>query len=183
MSDFMNVIKERRSVRKYTDEPVPEEMVEQILESVQWAQSWTNNQCWEIVRVEDETLRQELQETMSKGNPATKGIVNAPLLLAVCGKLGSSGYYKEMAATKFGDWFMFDLGIATQNICLTAHSLGLGAVVAGLFDHDKAKEHLKLPEGYEVVTLIPIGFPAKTPSAPKRKEISEFTHLNTFGSK
>lgn len=78
---------------------------------------------------------------------------------------------------------MLDLGIVTQNICLTAHALGLGAVVAGLFDHDRAKEILKLPENCEVVTMIPIGFPAKNPSAPKRREISDFTHLNTFGNK
>jgi len=75
---------------------------------------------------------------------------------------------------------MFDLGIACQNICLTAHSLGLGTVMVGLFDHDKAGKLLNVPLGYELVLLIPLGYPAKQSSAPKRREISEFTHNDTF---
>jgi nitroreductase len=75
---------------------------------------------------------------------------------------------------------MFDLGLATQNLCLTAHELGLGTVIVGLLDHDKAKSVLHVPDTHEVVVLIPLGYPAKSPSAPKRKEISEFTHYETF---
>jgi len=75
---------------------------------------------------------------------------------------------------------MFDLGIATQNLCLTAHNLNLGTVIVGLFDHDKAKDILKVPEGYEVVALVPLGYPAKEASAPPRKEIAELVHYNTF---
>jgi nitroreductase len=75
---------------------------------------------------------------------------------------------------------MYDLGIATQSLCLAAHDLGLGTVIAGLFDHDKAKEILGVPDGYEVVSLIPLGYPAKTPSSPKRREVEEFTHYDTF---
>ncbi len=75
---------------------------------------------------------------------------------------------------------MFDLGIATQNICLTAHSMDLGTVIVGLFDHDKLNSVLKVPQGYEAVALIPMGYPAKTPKAPKRREISEFRHDEVF---
>jgi len=75
---------------------------------------------------------------------------------------------------------MFDLGIAAQSICLTAHSLGLGTVIVGIFNHDKAREILNVPDGYEVMTLIPLGFPAKISSAPKRREISEFAHYDKF---
>jgi len=63
---------------------------------------------------------------------------------------------------------------------LTSHSLGLRTVMVGLFDHDKAKEILKVPQGYELVLLIPLGFPAKISSAPNRREISEFTHHDIF---
>jgi len=75
---------------------------------------------------------------------------------------------------------MFDLGIATQTICLTAHDLGLGTVVVGLFDHDKAKEAVEVPEGYELAALIPLGYAAKGSAAPKRQEINEFTHYERF---
>jgi nitroreductase len=78
--------------------------------------------------------------------------------------------------TKFGDWMLFDLGIACQSLCLAAHRLGLGSVVVGLFDHDRARQVLLLPEPMEIVALVPLGYPAKRSEAPKRREIAEFTH-------
>jgi nitroreductase len=181
MADFMEIIRERRSMRKYEDKQVPENLLNQVLEAVKWAPSWSNTQCWEVVVVKDKSVKEKLQATFPpKGNPATKAITAAPVVLGICGKLNTSGYYKNIVTTKFGDWFMFDLGLATQNICLTAHALGLATVIAGLFDHDKAKAALKVPDGYELVTLIPLGYPAKTSSPPKRREVNEFTHYDTF---
>ncbi len=180
MNEFMEIMKNRRSIRKFEDKEVEDEKLKQILEAVQWSQSWANTQCWEVVVIRDQDVKDQLQETMVKGNPATNAIVQAPILLALCAKLQSSGYYKEQVTTKFGDWFMFDMGLATQNICLTAHSLGLGSVVVGLFDHDKAKQVLQVPEGYELVTIIPLGYPAKTPKTPERRSIEDFTHYERF---
>jgi nitroreductase len=180
MTDFMEIIKGRRSVRKYEDKAVPEAMLNQILDSVKWAPSWANTQCWEVIVIKDPALKEKVQGIIGPKNPATKAIVAAPVLLALCGKRDTSGYYNNQATTKFGDWLMFDLGLATQNICLTAHQLGLGTVIVGLFDHNKAMEILNVPEGYELVTLIPLGYPAKISSPPKRKEISEFVHYEKF---
>jgi len=180
MSDFMKILKERRSVRKYEDRQIPEDVLNTIYESVQWSPSWANSQCWEIVNVKDETLRKKLQETMSAGNPSTKAIVNAPVLLAICGKKGVSGFYDGKVSTKLGEWMMFDLGIATQSLCLCAKAHGIGSVVVGLYDIDKAAEVIKLPEGYELVALIPMGYPIKQSKGPKRKEIDEFVRIDTF---
>ncbi len=179
MGELMDAIKGRRSIRKYEDKPISEEQLNQILESVRWAPSWTNTQCWEVIVVKDPGLKEKLSETLIK-NPATKGMVQAPVVLALCGKLNSSGYYDGKVTTKFGDWFMYDLGIATQNLCLTAYDLGLGTVIVGLLDHKKAAEILGVPEGYELVTLIPVGYPAKSPEAPKRREIGDFRHEDKF---
>lgn len=180
MADLMEIIKERRSIRKYQAKDIPREIVDKVLESVRWAPSWINTQCWEVIVVKDKIIKEGLQAMISKGNPATKSIVEAPVIFAVCGKLEKSGYYKDKISTKFGDWYMFDLGLATQNLCLMAHDLGLGTVIVGLFDHDRAGKILNVPEGYELVILIPIGYPAKTPAVPKRREINEFTHYNIF---
>lgn len=178
--DFMDIVKERRSIRKFEDREVPEQLQKTLLESIQWSQSWANTQCWEAILIRDQEIRVRLQETMSKGNPATKAIVEAPLLIGLAAKLQSSGYYKGQASTKYGDWFLFDLGLATQNLCLTAHALGLGSVVVGLFDQDKAGEVLQIPEGYELPVLIPVGYPAKTPAPPKRRAIEAFTRYDRF---
>ena len=180
MTDFMEIIKGRRSIRRYEDKEIPDALLNQIFESVKWSPSWANTQCWEVIVVKDMGIKEQLQAAIAPKNPATKSITQAPVVLALCGKLNSSGFYKDQVTTKLGDWFMFDLGIATQSICLTAQHLGLGTVIVGLFDHNKTKEILKVPEGYEVVTLIPMGYPAKDSPAPKRREISEFTHINTF---
>ena len=75
---------------------------------------------------------------------------------------------------------MFDLGIATQSICLMAQDLGIGTVIMGLFDHEKVAEALGVPEGCELVSLIPMGYPVKDSAGPKRREISEFTHYDRF---
>jgi len=180
MAEFLEIVKERRSIRNYSDQEVPEELLKQVFEAVRWAPSWANTQCCRLVVVKDPGTKQKLQQTLAKGNPATRAMVEAPVVIAVCGKLKCSGYYKEQASTKHGDWFMFDLGLATQNLCLAAHSMGLGTVVVGLFDHDQANQILQVPEGYEVVAMIPLGFPSRGTGAPKRMEIPEFVYMERF---
>ncbi len=181
MADMMDAIKGRRSIRKYEDKPVSPEDLSQVLEAVRWAPSWANCQCWEVVVVSDKTIKEKLQGTLPpKGNPAFKAMVQASIVLALCAKKGVSGFYKDVSTTKFGDWLMYDLGLATQNLCLAAHDLGLGTVIIGAFDHEKAGRAINLPEGYEVVTMIPMGYPAKIGSAPKRRSVDEFVHDNAF---
>lgn len=180
MNEMIHQIKSRRSIRKFQDKEISQDMLTALFEAVQWSPSWTNCQCWELIHVKDKDLRLKIQETMIK-NPATKAIVEAPVLLAVCGKKSVSGFYNGMAATKYGEWMMYDLGIATQSLCLAAHSLGLGTVIVGLYDHERVQQILNVPEGYDQVALIPVGYPAKEPSAPQRRNIADFVHTNTFG--
>ncbi|RLB87273.1 MAG: nitroreductase [Deltaproteobacteria bacterium] len=181
MNNLMEMIKGRRSIRSYIEKDVPEELLSQVLEAFRWAPSWANTQCWEVIVIKDGSMKRKLQGCMpAKGNPAVNAVVQAPVVLVVCARLGVSGYYKDAPVTKFGDWFMYDLGIASQNLCLAAHSLGLGTVIVGVFDHDRAGDVLNVPEGYEPVTFIPVGYPEKTGPAPRRREISEFTHYETF---
>lgn len=180
MDSLMTMIKERRSVRNFTDQPVPEDALQTILSAVQWSPSWANTQCWEVVVVQDPAAKERVQAAVPASNPAFKSILKAPVVLALCARLGTSGYYKGLVTTQFGDWFMFDLGIATQSICLAATSLGLGTVVVGLYEHQKVNEALGLPEGVANVCLIPLGYPEKVPGAPKRKSVDEFAHYDRF---
>ena len=176
----MGIIRERRSIRRFQEKDIPEEVLTDVLEAARWAPSWANTQPWEIVVVKDQTIKEHIQETVSPRNPSSLAIVNAPVLLVICGRLKKSGYYKDSYPTKFGDWFMYDLGLATQNLCLAAHNSGLGTVIVGLFDHDKVGEIIKLPQEHEVVVLVPLGYPDQNPSPPKRRERSEFVHHDTF---
>jgi nitroreductase len=180
MENLINLIKSRRSVRNFEKKDIPENFLQAILESVQWSQSWANTQCWEIIVVNDPAQKEKLQAAVPKANPAHKSVVEAPIVLGLCAKKESSGYYKGMVTTKFGDWFMFDAGLAAQHISLMAHSLGLGTVIIGLLDHEQAKSVLNIPNEFELVALIPVGFPSKIPSPPKRKALQDFVHQNTF---
>ncbi len=180
MGELIEAIENRRSVRKFTDQDVSGNLLDQVLDAVRWAPSWANTQCWEVVVVRDPGIKLALSEIVSPKNPATRAVASAPVVLAVCGKLKQAGFYKGQQTTKYGDWFMFDLGIATQNICLAAQDLGLGTVIVGLFDHNKANRLLSVPEGIDCVALVPLGYPNQTPKTPKRRDVAEFTHQDTF---
>jgi len=121
-----------------------------------------------------------LKGVLAEKNPATKAVVQAPVVIAICGKTKTAGYYKGQPVTKFGDWFMFDLGLATQTLCLAAHSHGLGTVIVGSLDHEKGKEVLGIKDEYELVALVPMGYPAKDAPAPKRREIRDFLRYEVF---
>jgi len=177
----MKAIQERSSVRRIDSRDIPAESLQSILTAVQYSQSWANSQCWELVVIRSQAVKEAIQETIPPGNPSYQCVVTAPVVLAVCGCLQRAGYYGG-PVTKFGDWFMFDLGIVTENICLTAHSLGLGAVVVGLFDHIRAGEVISVPDNHELVALIPIGYPAAdyTPAPKIRREIKDFLHEDRF---
>ncbi len=183
MDHVLEVVKTRRSIRRFTTQTVDQETLETILEAARWTQSWANTQCWEIVVIKDPELQISLSKLLSPKNPATLAVANAPITLALCAEEKKSGFYKGEQSTRLGDWLMYDLGLLTQTICLTAHSLGLGTVVVGLFDHFQVKTMLQVPDGFEVVSLLPLGYPDHAPSPPKRREIREFVHYDRFGNR
>lgn len=183
MQSFMEIVTTRRSIRRFESRPIEDDKMMRILEAARWTPSWANSQCWEIIAVKDEKRLQSLAEMVSPKNPATLAIAKGPVTLVICGKKKQSGYYKGQQSTKFDDWLMFDLGLITQTLSLTAHAEGLGSVVVGFFNHEKAAELLEVPAEYEVVALLPIGYPDHAPSPPKRREVPEFLHNETFSKK
>ncbi len=182
--ELHEAIMTRRSVRKFTDHYVTDDEIAKLLEAAQWAPSWKNSQCWEFIVIRDRELMKKVADTYSATNPSRKCSETASVLIAVCGKSDLPGYMKGEQETKFDSWFMFDLGITVQNIALRAHDLGLGTVVVGLMDHNKCADLLNVKSPYEVVAILPIGQPVEfKKEGPKRREIAEFTHKDTFGNK
>jgi nitroreductase len=179
--ELMDAIKGRRSVRQYKTDPVPNDTLQTVLEAVRWAPSWANTQCWEIIVVREQGTKRKLVEALSPGNPAGKAIMQAPVTLVLVGIKGRAGFKQGEARTDKGDWYMFDCGLAIQNLCLAAHAQGLGTVIVGLFDAVKAAEVLQVPPGRAVVAITPLGFPDKVPAPPKRKEIGEFVYHDRYG--
>jgi len=177
----MDAIKSRRSVRKYKSDPVSDETIEMVLEAARWAPSWVNTQCWRFVVVREPETKARLAEALRRGNPAADAVSNAPVVIVACAELGKSGFYKGEASTDKGDWFMFDVALAMQNLVLAAHELGLGTVHVSLMDAKRIEEILQVPEGVRVVELTPLGYPGEQPQGPGRKELGEIVFREKYG--
>ncbi|MFQ5924945.1 MAG: nitroreductase family protein [Dehalococcoidia bacterium] len=181
----MNVfeaIRERRSIRQYKPTPVSEEKLNAVLEAARWAPSWGNTQCWNLVLVRDAETKERLAETLNPTNRGIAAMQSAPIVIVACAEKGRSGYYRGEVATDKGDWFMFDVALAMQNVTLAAHALGLGTLHIGLFDAPKVAEIIGLPQGLEVVELMLLGYPDGSHAAPRRKELAEFVFLEKYGN-
>jgi nitroreductase len=186
--EVQEAIKSRRAIRKYKTTPVDDKTIELVLEAARWAPSWTNTQCWKFIVVRDNKTKAELANILLSvekggtpdGNPAFRAINSAPVVIVACAKLGTSGYYGDEPATDKGDWFMFDVALAMQNLVLAAHALGLGTVHVALMDAKKAANILQVPEGFCVVEMTPLGYPDQEPKPRPRKELPEIVSYEKF---
>ena len=178
--DVLEAIKGRRSIRQYKPDPISDEILDTVLEAIRWSPSWANTQCWEVIAIREPEIKSKVAETLPPGNPALSSIKDAPVLLVLCAIRNLSGFKRGEAMTEKGDWFMFDTGLAMENLCLVAHSLGLGTVVVGLFDAQKIESLLGVPENISVVAMTPLGYPQGPVSAPGRKELADFVHFERY---
>jgi len=178
--DLFEAMQNRRSVRKYTDQPVPDELLDRVLEAARLAPSWVNTQCWRLIVIRDQSIKEQIAQATPKVNPSRKALTQAPVLIAACAEKGLSGCYDGSPATSLGDWYMFDLALAIGQLTLAAHALGLGTVHVGLLDLDQVSEILELPENFQFVEVLPLGYPAKSSKMPRRREVSEFTRFDRW---
>ena len=180
--EILEAIKSRRSIRKYKTDPIDDKTLAEVLEAARWAPSWANTQCWRFIVVRDKDIKNKLADTINVDNPAIDAIREAPVVIAACTELGKAGCYDGVPATDKGDWFMFDVALAMQNLVLAAHSLGLGTVYVGRADAKEAAKILEVPEGYRFVALTPLGYPDQVRNPRPRKELSEIVFYDKFGA-
>lgn len=179
--DLLTVIRERRSVRKYKNKPVPEEILMEILDAARLSPSWANTQTWRFIVVKDQDARARLSETMGPTNPAKGAFLDAPIVICIAAQRGISGFHQGEPRTDKGDWFMFDAGIAMEHLALAAWNFGLGTVHVGSFNAKMAEEIVKIPQGYSIVEMVPVGYFETPPDARPRKPLSQLVYLNSFG--
>jgi nitroreductase len=176
--ETLEAIKTRRSVRKFLDKPVEPEKLQAVLQAAQQAPSWANLQCWRFVVVQDAAMKRRISELSYlesffspkgyKTNPAQKALAEAPVVIVACADPTRSGdlWYQN--------YYLTDVGIATENLMLAAHALGLGSVFVGVFDEEKLRELLGIPSDIRVVGLFPVGYSAEEKKdGPPRKALEE----------
>ena len=196
--DTFEAIRNRRSIRQLKPDRIDDETLGKVLEAARWAPSWANTQCWRFIVVTDKDIKAQLSATGAGRRPPSPAsatapppppahpIIDAPIVIAICAELNRAGVRPDgtPATDKAGTWYMYDTALATQNLCLAAHALGLGTVIiGGGFDARKAGEILKVPQGFAVVVLVPLGYPAQPGRPPTRKELSEIVFYNEFGAR
>jgi nitroreductase len=157
--DVLEAIHSRRSIRKYQDRPVPEDLLRQILAAAMSAPSANNSQPWQFVVINDRKLLTEIAQI----NPNARMAQRAPVAILVCGDLSlevSAGYW------------VVDCAAAVQNMLLAAHALELGAVWTGVYPReqriDALRHLLNLPENVVPHSLIVLGYPAEQPGREDR---------------
>lgn len=172
--ELMETIKGRRSIRKFKKQDVPAEYINQLIEAASYAPSAGNIQPWEFIIVKDTAVK----ENLAKASYNQAQVEQAPAIIVVCAdeKRSSMGYSKRGRTL----YCLQDTAAATQNILLTAYSLGLGTCWIGAFDEDEAKKALKTPEGVRPVVMIPVGYPDVIPKQRNKRLLNEITHYDTF---
>ncbi len=177
--DAIEMIKERRSVRKFKNEKVDRETMKEIIEISRWAPSWANYQIARYTLVDDEATIAKLANDGVKGfvyNMNTlKYAKGVAVLSFVKGKSGKLAPEKgEFETPNPHLWEAFDAGIACQTFCLAAHAKGVGTCIFGVIDVDSIPEIVNLPAEETVAALIVYGYEDGSHAKPTpRKDVDE----------
>jgi len=173
--ELYEVMKTRRSIRKYAARPIPEEVLQRILEAVRIAPSGSNRQPWKFIVIR----QKEIAESLIAACNNQKFISEPPILIVACSlRLTSNrgGYMGEHSV-------LTDVSIAVDHLTLAARNEGLGTCWIGALDNRAVKEILSIPEESNVVALIPLGYPAD-PGAfdpvPQRKALQEIVSYDRW---
>ncbi len=157
--DALEAIRTRRSVRRFTVEPVTEDQLETLLRAAMSAPSAGNQQPWHFIVVDDRALLDRIPEF----SPYASMCRQAPLGILVCG---------DTTLEKHPGYWIQDCSAATQNLLLAAHALGLGAVWTGVHPREERsrsfRDLLKLPDHIMPLAFIVIGHPAERPQPQDR---------------
>ncbi|MDD5448702.1 MAG: nitroreductase family protein [Actinomycetota bacterium] len=202
--EVFDVIRERRSIRRYREEKINEETLRKIMEAARLAPSSSNIQSWKFIIVTSKELRRKLKDA-ARGQ---KFVEEAPVVIACCidleafkeqskqtiklllkGALRPSlemilrtlgvGGNSNLDAERQMVNATINVSIASEHIVLAARNLGLGTCWIRAFEEEKVEEILALPEHLKVLALLTLGYPQESPSPRPRKTLEEITIWRT----
>lgn len=174
--DLTTVITTRRSVRSYSDRPVSDDVLGRVLEAAHAAPSACNFQPWRFVVVRDPAVRSQLA-TMANNQHF---MVKAPVVIVCCGKRYPQSY------NWIGDnLYLIDLGIAIEHLVRAARNERLGTCWIGAFHDGPIKKLLRIPADYDVVMLLPVGYPVSEDqfsTTAERLPLNQIIFWERFGT-
>ncbi len=202
--EYFEVIKKRRSVRRFKDTPVPNKIINALIESAQLAPSGGNGQGWLFGVATDSKIIRQLSQAAGR----QEWIATAPLVIALCAELDeelrglteddfSLAVNKERFTPEFIKYLqdypdqravslLFNNSVPMipgEHIFLTAVNYGLSACWVGFLDVKKASYILNLPNNYACLFLMPIGYRDEEPGPIERKKIPDIAFINSYEQK
>jgi len=168
--DLFETIYGRRSIRRYTDQPIERAVLEKLLDAARWAPSSGNRNPWRFVVVTSAVQKQLLL----RFTPGAGGLPAAIIVICIEPKESD---VKEGARLIY----MADAAIASQNIALAAHALGLGTCMVVSFAAVALRTLLNLPDEVFPCILLTAGHPAESPEPPPRRPIDEIAFSDEYG--
>jgi coenzyme F420-0:L-glutamate ligase/coenzyme F420-1:gamma-L-glutamate ligase len=201
MIDLFDVVKQRRSIRKYLPKPVQKEVILEVLMAAGCAPSAHNSQPWRFIILQDDPVKRKLAEAMAKAwekdlqrdglkvesdkrMERVERFTTAPVLILAC--------LTTVDLRKFPDFerqlcerdlAVQSFGAALQNLLLAAHAKGLGACwfCAPAFCKETVRTILKIPDSVEPQAFVAIGYPAEKPQVPTKKLLEGYCFVNMWG--
>ncbi len=199
---LIDEIKTRRSVRKYTEQPVTKEDLQVLLEAASFAPSAHNAQPWRFMVLTEYQSKADLANSMAKAwlrelgkdhvpkktrlklaQTSVNQFTKAPVLVLACMTLEDMEKYPDTERQQYErDLAIQSLAAAIQNLLLAAHAKGLGACwyCAPIFCKLAVRKVLRIPEKVEPQALITVGYPAELPKVPRRKSHDSFVHVEKW---
>lgn len=185
MKGLLDLIKQRQSVRKYSNQPVEKDKILQCLEAARLAPSARNAQPWKFIVVDNAEVKNKIAKAATSPflPVLNKHLFEAPVIVAVVIEPPKIATPAQIIA-----WLdnrelpLIDIGIATEHFCLQATELGLGNCIVGWFDEQKVKNILAVPKRQQIGLLITLGYPKEGHEVHKknRKDISEISNFNIY---
>jgi nitroreductase len=161
--NFLELAKNRYSVRAYKQTPVEDEKLNEVLEAARLAPSACNLQPFSFIVIHTQGREEELRRIYR-----SSWFVKAPILICACHVPSES--FTRMDGLNYS---IIDLAIAMDHLIMAASDLGLGTCWIGAFNPDEARKILKLPDDVEPILFTPLGYPDDQPGLKRRKSLNE----------
>lgn len=182
-TSFLELVRSRRSVRRFLDQPVEKEKIITCLEAARLAPSAENVQPWRFVVIDDPGLKKEFASRVFSGIYfVSRFAAQAPVLILILAELDilANRIGKQVQGVSF---YLIDIGIAGEHLVLQAVELGLGTCWIGWFSHRQARKLLRIPRKYKIVSLLALGYyDRKVDRARPRKSLEEIAWFNEVKS-
>ncbi len=160
---ILEIIKKRRSIRKFKKDKISKEIVEKLKEALIWAPSAGNLQARKFYFVFDEDEKVRLARAAFDQN----FIIEAPLVIVGCADMDKISWYGKRGENLYA---ICDVAVAIENLMLVACAEGLGTCWVGAFKEGEVADILNLPQNERPIVICPVGLPAENPFPPERED-------------